>query len=268
MNIAVIQARMASKRLPRKALMLIDSFPMIYHVIKRAQKIRGVEKVILATSINKDNDGLADFARTMNIEVFRGDEDNVLERFYVVAKTNQAEHIVRLTGDNPLVDFTALSFLLKKHCANNNDYSCMTGLPIGASGEVFSFNALETSYLNADGKKLCDHIDLYVLENQDRFKIVCYEFMQDLSLYKWTVDDKHDMDIMERFFSYIKGLTNVKIEGLDTKALVIFVQSSGFQKDMQSLQVNISEKNIYSIGLIKKIIRRVPVQIEEAYCER
>ncbi len=265
MNIAVIQARMASKRLPQKALLEIESHPLIYYVIKRGQKVRGVEKVVLATSRFKDNDELVDYAKAMGIEAFRGDEDNVLERFYTVAEENQAKHIIRLTGDNPLLDFTALSFLLEKHSTGNNDYSCITGLPVGASGDIFSFKALEESYTNADGKDLCDHVDLYVLENQDKFKIVCYDFMEIFSSYRWTVDEQRDLDNIRRLFHFIKGTTNHKIEDLDTKRLLELIKSLGFQEDMQPVQANISERNLYTTELVNNLDRRVPIRFEEVY---
>lgn len=265
MNIAVIQARMASKRLSGKALMRINSQPMIYYVIKRGQKICGVEKVILATSANKDNDQLVDFAKSLDIDVFRGDEDNVLERFYTIAKENQAEHIIRLTGDNPLIDFTALAFLLEKHHSGSCDYSCMTGLPVGALGDIFSFKALEMSCKNTDGKELCDHVDLYVLENQNKFKIVCYDLIHDLSSYRWTVDEQRDMNRMKRFFLTVKENTSNKIEELNTKQLLGLIQSLGFQGNMQPLQANVSRKNLYTAELVKKINRHISVRFEEIF---
>ncbi len=267
MNIAVIQARMASKRLPGKALMRINSQPMIYYVIKRGQKIRGIEKVILATSANKVNDQLAYFAKSLDIDVFRGDEDNVLERFYAIAKENRAENIIRLTGDNPLIDFTALAFLLEKHHGGSCDYSCMTGLPVGALGDIFSFKALEMSCKNADGKELCDHVDLYILENQNKFKIVCYDLTQDLSSYRWTVDEQQDMDRMKNFFLSVNENTDNKIEEINSKHLLGLIQTLGFQEKMQPVQVNVSQKNLYTAELVKKINRRIPVHFEEVFLQ-
>lgn len=265
MNIAIIQARMSSKRLPGKALLQIGSHPMIYYVIKRAQKIRGVEKVALATSRNRDNNELVNFVKSLDIEVFRGDEDNVLERFYVIAKKNQTEHVIRLTGDNPLIDFTALSMLLERHHNRSSDYSCMTGLPVGASGDIFSFNALKMSYENADGKELCDHVDFYILENQNKFNIVCYELTRALSSYRWTVDEQQDMDRMRDFFRAVKEKTGNTIEELNTKHLLALIQFLGFQEKMQPLQANVSEKNLYTAELIKKINRHIPIRFEEIF---
>ena len=203
--------------------------------------------------------------KSLDIDVFRGDEDNVLERFYTIAKENQARHIIRLTGDNPLIDFTALAFLLEKHHNGSCDYSCMTGLPTGALGDIFSFKALEMSYKNADGKELCDHVDLYVLENQNKFKIVCYDLIHDLSSYRWTIDEQQDMNRIKSFFLSVKENTSNRIEELNTKQLLDLIQSLGFQENMQPLQANISTKNIYTAELVKKINRHIPVNLEEIF---
>lgn len=265
MNIAVIQARMASTRLSGKALMNIGSNPMIYYVIRRGQKIHGIEKVVLATSTNKENDPLVNFAESLGIDVFRGDEDNVLERFYTIAKENQATNVIRLTGDNPLIDFTALSALLERHCSENCDYSCIKGLPVGASGDIFSFNALKMSNENIDGKKLCDHVDLYVLENQDKFKIVCYELTQALSSYRWTVDEQQDMDRMREFFLSVKEHIDKPIEELDSKHLLALIQSLGFKEKMQPIEAHISEQNLYTDELVNKVSRHIPICVEEIF---
>jgi spore coat polysaccharide biosynthesis protein SpsF (cytidylyltransferase family) len=265
LNIAIIQARMSSKRLPGKALLPIGSHPMIYYVIKRAQKIRGIKKVVLATSRNRDNDELVKFVKSLGIEVFRGDEDNVLERFYIIAKKNRAEYVIRLTGDNPLIDSTALSMLLERHHKGNFDYSYMTGLPVGASGDIFSFNSLKMSYENADGKELCDHVDFYVLENQNKFNIVCYELTRALSSYRWTVDDQQDIDRMRDFFRAVKENSDNTIEELNTKHLIALIQSLGFQEKMQPLEANVSEKNLLTAELIKKIDRHIPTRFEEIF---
>lgn len=265
MNIAVIQARMSSRRLPGKAMLLIDSKPVIYHVIKRGQKIYGIEKVVLATSKNKENDELSDFAKSLNTEVFREDEDNVLERFYLIAKKYKAKNIIRLTGDNPLVDFKAVSFLLGKHCQNKHDYSILDRLPIGACADIFSFNAVKKSYKNSGGEFLRDHIDLYVLENQDEFNIMRYELARDLSMYRWSVDEQCDIDMLRKFFDNASQAGAANIEDMDTSRILDLAQALGFEKYMHASQANISEKNIYTAGLIEKIARWSPVNFEDIY---
>jgi len=141
----------------------------------------------------------------------------------------------------------------------------MTGLPAGALGDIFSFKALEMSYENANGKELCDHVDLYVLENQNKFKIVCYDLTHDLSSYRWTIDEQQDMNRIKSFFLSVKKNTSNKIEELNTKQLLDLIQSLGFQENMQPLQANVSPKNLYTAELVKKITRHIPVHLEEIF---
>ena len=133
MNIAVIQARMASTRLPGKSLLRIGEYPMIHYVLERARQISGIEGVVLATGLNAENDPLADYATRLGYELFRGDEDDVIERFYKAALERQADTVIRLTGDNPLIDFDAMGRLLARHNERRMDYSCMTSIGVQRS---------------------------------------------------------------------------------------------------------------------------------------
>ena len=98
----ILQARMNSERLPGKVMKLIGGKPMIGIMIDRLNKSE--LPVILATSVNGENDVLADYARSLGVIVYRGSEENVLERYYMAARSVNAKVIIRVTGDNPLLD--------------------------------------------------------------------------------------------------------------------------------------------------------------------
>ncbi|MBU1864511.1 MAG: hypothetical protein KKH94_12700 [Candidatus Omnitrophica bacterium] len=262
MNIAVIQARMASRRLPGKALMLLGSYPLIYYVISRTKKIQGIDKIILATSHRKENDPLATYADSLGIEVFRGDEDNVLERFHLVAQATGAKNIIRVTGDNPLIDFNSMSLLLKYHCDNRNDYTCAAGFPVGSIGDIFSRQALEESYLHANGKELNDHVDLYILENQNKFKIMLYQLKPDLSTYRWTIDSQSDLDIMKAFLN----TASESIIALGMNQLIDKAVQARFSETMTSRKVEVSKENMHSAQLAKKIVNKCDIQKHALAC--
>ncbi|MBF0168534.1 MAG: hypothetical protein HQL45_12985 [Alphaproteobacteria bacterium] len=254
MNIVIVQARMASTRLQGKALLHVGSLPLIHHVLCRAKKIANVNDVVLATSLGKENDPLAAYANSLDCAVFRGDEENVIERFYEAALERKASTVIRLTGDNPMIDFSAMSSLLDWHNVNRNDYSCMTGFPCGALGDVFSFDALEGSHRSARGKTLNDHVDLHVLENMDVFRVMRRDFAIDLSSYRWTIDDKSDLDRMSLFASKVEA-RGINMDGLLTLEAIDAIRDLGFGSLMCPKIANVSPENSYTAELVSRIER-------------
>ena len=103
-TVAIIQARMGSTRLPGKVLLPLAGKPSIQHVIERAERICGVDEVILATSVHPGDTLLSDFCRSRGIQVVRGSESDVLDRYFQTAKAARADTVMRITGDCPLLD--------------------------------------------------------------------------------------------------------------------------------------------------------------------
>jgi spore coat polysaccharide biosynthesis protein SpsF (cytidylyltransferase family) len=267
MNIAIIQARMASTRLPGKCLLKIGDHPIIHYVLARAREITGIDGVVLATSANAENDVLDEYVEKHGFERFRGDEDDVIERFYSVALGKKADTIIRLTGDNPLIDFDAMSWLLSWHNDRGNDYSCMTGFPTGALGDIFSFRALAESHHNADGKALCDHVDLYVLENRHRFKIACLDLTPNMSGYRWTVDDDFDLERMRRLEAALRA-KGIRFADLNTRGALEAILQCGLEQDMQPKISNVSKENLYTAQLVAKIDARERISLSDIERDR
>lgn len=240
---------MASTRLPGKALLPVGRFPLIHHVIARGKRLRGVDRVILATSAAPENDALEEYAAGQGIEVFRGDEMNVLERFFRVATAHRAEHIVRLTGDNPLLDTDATAFLLDRHQAEAADLTCCVGMPAGAVPDVFSFQAMAASHAEADGRKLHDGVDLHILEHPERFKIKQFKLRASLADYRWSIDTPEDMRRMKRLFTMIGDA----VETMNSADLLKTITRLGLDADLRPAAVEISAMNAYTIELLDKI---------------
>ena len=168
----VLQARTGSCRLPAKVLKQIGTKNLLEHIFFRLQFLNHKAQIVLATTISKQDDILEDFCKSQNITCFRGSEDNVLERYYLCAKQNRFENIVRLTGDNPFVDIQELDNLIDAHLIQKADYTHSFGsLPIGVGAEIFTFNSLEKSYLNGKRKNHLEHVNEYIQENPNSFKI-------------------------------------------------------------------------------------------------
>ena len=168
----IIQARMGSSRLPGKVLKKIGDKSLLEHIFFCLSLLRHPAKIILATSTHQRDDVIESFCRNRSIEYFRGSEENVLERYYLCTKKYGFNHIVRLTADNPFTDMEELNNLIKLHLETGADYShSFQKLPIGVGAEIFTFDALEKSFFSGKKEHHKEHVNEYVLENPELFKI-------------------------------------------------------------------------------------------------
>ena len=168
----IIQARMGSTRLPNKVLKKIGDKRLLEHILFRLSFLKNSCKIIIATSTKTQDDEISDFCKSKNIECFRGSETNVLQRYYLCAKEKNFEHIVRLTADNPFTDIEELDNLINLHIKEKADYSrSFFNLPKGVGAEIFTFEALEKSYNYGLKDNHKEHVNEYIEENENRFKI-------------------------------------------------------------------------------------------------
>lgn len=168
----IIQARMGSTRLPGKILKNIGCKSLLEHIFFRLTYLRHEVQIVVATSDLPRDNIVVEFCNRYGIDCFRGSETNVLERYYFCAKRFCFNHIVRLTGDNPFPDIDELDRLINLHIDSNADYTYSFGsLPIGVGAEIFTFEALKKSYMEGREPQHIEHVDEYILENPDLFKI-------------------------------------------------------------------------------------------------
>jgi len=169
----IIQARMGSTRLPEKIFLNLKGKPVLGHVIDRCKRSK-VNKIIIATSIKKENNVVEDFCKKNNILCFRGSEEDVLERYYLSAKEHNLGVIVRITSDCPLIDPKIINFALKSFKKTKVDYlsnAFKRSFPRGLDVEVFSFKTLEKAYHQAKDKFQREHVTLYIYNNPKEFKL-------------------------------------------------------------------------------------------------
>jgi spore coat polysaccharide biosynthesis protein SpsF len=195
---------MRSRRCPGKAIAPLAGKPLLSHLLERVSSLGGVERVVLATSVDPANDVLVDLARGLGIASFRGDEEDVLSRYVEVAGRFRAEHLVRVTGDNPLTDLPLIESLAQKHLEENADYTYVPGdaLLMGILSEVVSRRALETSHRDGEDRHRSELVTLYIKENPERFRIARASLPSELYRpeYRLTVDEPDDLVLMERIF--------------------------------------------------------------------
>ena len=193
----IIQARMGSSRLAGKVLMKIGDKTLLEHIISRLQPLSYKYTIVIATSDLPMDDCIYEFCSTNNIKCFRGEEQNVLKRYYDCATEYHFTHIVRLTADNPFPDIDELQRLILFYLENEFEYAdSFSTLPIGVGAEIFSYKALQDSMYSASLPKHFEHPNEYILDNLDRYKNgklnTCLEKNKpDVRL---TVDTKEDYE--------------------------------------------------------------------------
>lgn len=207
----IIQARMGSTRLPEKILMDLCGKPLLLHII---DTIRSLDKnyiVIIATTTLSKDDAVKMFCDEYGILCFRGSENDVLNRYYKTALSFNLDHIVRLTGDNPLIDAENLQYLIDEHLKNDADYSSNksevdSGLPEGVGAEIFTFPALERSWREGKKENHREHVNEYILENMDIFNVLRVDAKENVPYknIRLTVDTIYDFRFVERIINSLE----------------------------------------------------------------
>jgi spore coat polysaccharide biosynthesis protein SpsF len=168
----VLQARMNSKRLPGKVMKMICGKPIIGHILDRLRLVENSDMIITATTKKVIDDIIEEYSYQQGVVCFRGDEDDVLNRFYDLAQYYDLYHIVRATGDNPLVDYEEIERLIALHLKSRADYTHAFGqLPVGIGVDCFTIDALKRSWAKGLKQNHREHINEYIQERPEFFSI-------------------------------------------------------------------------------------------------
>lgn len=167
----IIQARMGSTRLPGKVLKPIAGKVLLDHVLGRLEGLRRDARTVVATSLAPPDDLIEAHCRR-RIACFRGSELDVLDRYLQCAEQQGFGHVVRLTADNPFTDMVELERLIDLHLDGKYDYTHSFGMmPLGVGAEVFTIDALRISHREGFASNHREHVNEFVQENPQRFKI-------------------------------------------------------------------------------------------------
>ena len=173
----IVQARVNSKRLPGKILMPVFGKSLLQHLLERLKKLKTIDDLIVATTKHKLDDQTAKIAKLINVKIYRGDEHNVLKRYYDCAKINKSSVIIRVTADCPLIDIKYINELLKIFLKNDYDYLSnldLNYLPDGFHCEIFNFRSLEKAQKLAKSKFDREHVTSFLWSNPKIFSIYHY----------------------------------------------------------------------------------------------
>jgi len=202
---------MGSNRLPGKVLEKICENPMLDWVVSRAGQASLVSKVLVATTTDASDDLIASWCTENHVHCYRGAVLDVLDRFYQAASSAQADIVVRLTADCPLIDPAVIDDVITLLIDSGADFSANRlpppyhrTFPIGLDVEVVSFSALERAWQEADQPFEREHVLPYLYEEKGRFKVEIIDAPRDLGDLRWTVDTPEDLEFIRTLMAQLK----------------------------------------------------------------
>ncbi|MFH0926147.1 MAG: glycosyltransferase family protein [bacterium] len=212
--VAIIQARMNSSRFYGKILEPIESKPLLEHIIDRLKCLlisdkrtqpTFLDEIVIATTQNEADLKVVELAKKNNITAFTGSENDVLGRFIMAATSVNADHILRVTGDNPLIDIHMLPKMISYHLQKSADYSYVEGLPYGAGTEIVSFETLKKIACLTTKSRDREHVTIYIREHPEQF--IIHKIIAEKELYypdyRITVDEKKDLQLIRKIYKLL-----------------------------------------------------------------
>lgn len=204
---AIIQSRVGSTRLPKKVLRKLNGTTLLEFQIEQIHHSKLLDNIILATTEKTEDDIIVDMAQSLGVKSFRGNELDVLDRYYKCAKHFSINHIARINGDAPLIDPQIVDKVINLYKNGTFDYVnnfFKKSFPAGTETEVFSFNTLETTWKNAKKLSEREHVTPYIYNNATMFNIGYLENKENISHLHWTVDRQEDLEFVRQIIHDIK----------------------------------------------------------------
>jgi spore coat polysaccharide biosynthesis protein SpsF len=199
-TVAIIQARLGSSRLPGKVLLPIGGEPMLARVNKRVGRALLIDEIMVATTNDPSDQPILDFCKEAGINCYQGDAFDVLDRYYQAARLAEADVIVRVTADCPMIDPDEIDSVIQRFFDSGADFAAnrlpppyKRTSPIGMDTEVCSFAALERAWHEADQAYQREHVMPYLYDQEGRFKVVVVDRQPDLGHLRFTVDTPADL---------------------------------------------------------------------------
>jgi spore coat polysaccharide biosynthesis protein SpsF (cytidylyltransferase family) len=208
--VAIIQARMGSRRFPGKVLADLVGRPVLEWVLDAVKRVEGADDIVVATTTNPEDKAIADWCAGNDVNCFRGEPLDVLKRYADCAKEYSATHILRITADCPLLDPGTVSAVLREGLASGADYFGLAGeFPDGFDCEGFTYGALREADMRARDPLQREHVTLFFKSNPQSFKIApvyLYEGSGDVRL---TIDRVEDLQFVSRFLDSLGWVATV-----------------------------------------------------------
>lgn len=209
--VCIIQARTGSTRLPNKILLPLSGKPMLLRVIDRVLESKHINNIVVATTTEPNDEKIVKLLKSYNpkVTVTRGSEKDVLDRYYQAAKESNADIIVRVTSDNPLIDPDIIDKVIEEFLSDSSLNFVSNNIkkhtyPRGLDVEVISFKTLEKLWRTTTESIDREHVTIHIKRFPDKFKWKSVENNEDLSSFRWTVDEKEDYELMKSLYEKLK----------------------------------------------------------------
>lgn len=201
--VAIVQARTGSTRLPGKVLKDIGGETMLSRVVGRLRRARLINEVLIATTDLAVDDAIVTECRKCSAPVSRGDERDVLDRYFRAAQLAKAEVVVRITSDCPLIDPEITDKTIAAFIEARRDYASnvmQRTYPRGLDTEVMTVAALERAWRQARKPYEREHVTPYIYEHPEEFKLLSVTGDEDQSSHRWTVDTPEDLEFVRAVY--------------------------------------------------------------------
>ena len=206
--ICIIQARMGSKRLPGKVLMKIGKDNILNKMILSLKKINGISDIIIATTLNSEDNKIINYCKKNKISYFRGSTSNVASRFYKILTLKDSKYFIRLNADSPFLDYRIIKKLISK--IKNKNFDILTNVlkrsfPKGQSVEILKKEIYMKYYNKINNRYDKEHVTSYFYKNKKKFKIYNYFNRQDFSHINLSIDTIMDLKKIRNISASIKN---------------------------------------------------------------
>jgi len=238
--VAIVQARMGSTRLPGKVLQDLEGQTMLARVIERVRRARRISELLIATTDRPADDAIVEECASCSVPVFRGDQEDVLDRYFRAARMAAAEVVVRVTSDCPLIDPEITDNTIAAFLEARPDYASnalVRTYPRGLDTEVMSLDALARAWQEARKPYEREHVTPYIYEHPAEFRLLSVTGDVDHSGHRWTVDTPEDLEFVRAIYARFEPTAPFSwrdvLEVIDREPALAELNRSVLQKALQ-----------------------------------
>lgn len=206
--VIIVQARMASTRLPGKIMKKVLDKTLLEYQIERLRRVHLADQLIIATTVKEQEQPIVDLCASLGVPYFRGSEEDVLARYYGAAVEHQADVVIRITSDCPIIDPAIVDRVIAFYLGHQGQYDYVTNtlepeltFPRGMDTELLTFKALQEAYLEATDQPEREHVTIFIKKRPERFRLANVSYHQNYSHYRWTVDTPEDFLLLEKIIA-------------------------------------------------------------------
>ncbi|MGC7870274.1 cytidylyltransferase domain-containing protein [Desulfosporosinus sp. SYSU MS00001] len=202
-TVIIVQARMTSTRLPGKVLKTVMGKPLLEYLIERLRRVKLADEIVIATTTNTTDQPILELCRRLKVPVYRGSELDVLARYHGAAEFYQADAVVRVTSDCPVIDPGVIDQVISFFLNNWPNYDYVSNrleasYPRGMDTEIFSYKSLNEAFLEAQEEAEREHVTPFMYWHSERYKLGNVAYLTDESCHRWTVDTQEDFELIRR----------------------------------------------------------------------